>query len=122
MSKLKYQFPLSYERNPVSAFLRVAIGASGAPTIQRGKGITSITRTGAGEYDIVLDENFYDLLSIFTTELNASAQDLGFQLTAVDTATKTISVGFKASTPAFADPANGSVIYMEMKVYQSSVS
>jgi hypothetical protein len=120
-SKLKYQFPLSYERNPVTAFLRVAIGAAGAPTLERGKGIDSITRSGAGEYDIVLTEKFYALLAFDAKELNAAAQDLGFQLTAVDTATRTVSFGCKDSSPAFADPANGSVLYLKLDVFQSSV-
>lgn len=54
---------------PVSLDLSVAIGASGAPTIETGSGlgIASITRLAAGQYRIRLQDNYAKLLQFNAT-------------------------------------------------------
>lgn len=44
--------PVGLELNPVKLWAVVAIGASGAPTLTRGKGISSVVRNSAGKYTV----------------------------------------------------------------------
>lgn len=44
------QFQGTFERDVVVIHAEVAIGASGAATLTRGKGIKSVAKTGTGEY------------------------------------------------------------------------
>ena len=49
---------------PVSLDMSVSIGASGAPTIQQGLGIASITRLAAGQYRIQLQDNYAKIIMV----------------------------------------------------------
>lgn len=58
------QFHLAYEKAPVRVFAQVAIGATGAPTLIRGLGVSSVTRTSEGTYRFVLNDKFNRLLGV----------------------------------------------------------
>lgn len=58
------QFHLSYEKAAVRVFAQVAIGATGAPTLTRGLGVSSVTRTSEGLYRFVLTDKFNRLLGV----------------------------------------------------------
>lgn len=72
MNSRLFQFRYSYERDVAEIFLKVAIGASGAPTIVNGKGVVSITRNSAGKYTILLKDNWYVLMGLSMTTTVAS--------------------------------------------------
>ena len=63
MNRRLFQFRYSFEREVVEYFAVVTIGATGAPTLTIGKGITSITRNSAGQYTIRLQDASAKLLS-----------------------------------------------------------
>lgn len=65
------QFRLSLEKKVVDLYLRVSFGASGAPTIVRGKGIASITRNSAGRYTIVFGTAANSTSPLQTDQYNA---------------------------------------------------
>jgi len=53
------------EKGRVTLFLRILTTTSGAVgTLTTNKGITSVTRTGAGQYTIVLQDKFYQNLAV----------------------------------------------------------
>lgn len=106
---------LALEEEWVTLWAEVAIGGSGAPTITRAKGITSITRTGAGEYDVVTDDKYPGMLKCSGNIERATAVDLAIHPTGRDLANKTISIGVvDFDTPAFTDPSSGDVMFLEI--------
>lgn len=114
------QFRLSIEKKVVDLFVSVAFGAAGAPTLLNGKGIESVTQVATGEYDIVLDDFYYDLLQFEGSLLAAAAEDLDFQLKAVDLDTKTISIFTKSgATPT--DPSDGSQAFLKLGLSNTGI-
>ena len=72
----------SLTREVKSLFANVAIGASGVATINKNLsvGITSISRDSAGVYSIILDDKYNNLLSVSVMQVQATAEDLTFQV------------------------------------------
>lgn len=116
------QFQGALEKSVVKLYVEVAIGASGAPTLTRGKGVTSIARSGAGTYTLILQDSYYRLLGFrFGFLVNgdpaaplvnplvdtiSSAKTLTFQCNAVDGTTAT-------------DPASGEKLFIELTLSNS---
>lgn len=115
------QFVSHLEVGLTKLFLRVGIGAAGAPTKEKGLGIESITRTGAGAYDIVLDDKFPDVLGFSHMIQNAADVDGDVQVNSVDLANRTISITTKVGG-AVADLPAATTLYMEMSMKNSSVT
>lgn len=109
------------EKEVKSLYLDVAIGASGAPTLTKGLGITSITRDSAGVYIITLNDTFKRLMSFDVKQLVSAAEDLTFQLETESVASaKTIQ--FRAVAAGVeTDPSNGSRLLIKIDVKNSSV-
>lgn len=120
MANRIFHNPQSIERGVVSVFLGVDIGAAGAPTAKKLHGVASITRTGAGTYDIVLSDAYAEFLGSEMTLVGVAA-DLTYQFTAMDVANKTMTLVTKAGAVA-TDPANGDEIYLELKLKNTSVA
>lgn len=116
------QFQGTLEKGVVTLFLDVAIGATGAPTLSRGKGVASIARSGAGTYLVTLQDKYVRLLSFgharlvdgdpagplvnLLAEDVASAKTLSFQCNAVDGTTAT-------------DPAEGERVLLRIELSNS---
>lgn len=125
------QFSWSLEKNPVTLWAKVAIGASGAPTLDavNSKGIKSITRTGAGTYDVVFGvgaaTDIYN--RIFTAHATfvvaggvPAAPVMAISADAVAT-TGTVTLVFSdVETPAATDPASGETMLLEFKLKNST--
>ena len=113
----------SLEKEVKSLYLDVAIGASGAPTLSRGLGVASITRSSTGLYVITLQDAYNRLLNARVTILNASAQDAHPQLVSESVASaKTISFRtITGSTGAVVDPANGARLLISLELKNSSI-
>lgn len=108
-------------------FAQVAIGASGAPTINAAKslGVTSVARNSAGNYTITLDDKYNDLLQITESrQLAAGAPAAlgGMIVRSQDvSAAKTIVVQFVDAAGAAIDPASGTTLRLELILKNSSV-
>ena len=60
------------EKAPVFLWAKVSVGSTGAPTLSRGKGISSVSRTGVGAYTITLQDKYPVFLNCEQTQLLAS--------------------------------------------------
>jgi hypothetical protein len=105
-------------------YCKAAIGASGAPTIDTAvsKGISSISRTAAGDYTVTLAKPYNSLLWAAGTLLESDDTDLQIQIAAEAVSNATPTVQFictAAATPA--DPPDGSTMYFKIEVKRSSV-
>ena len=110
------QFTL--EKAPVKLWARVSIGSTGAPTLSRGKGIASISRTSAGLYVITLSDVYVALLNATCTQLKASgflASPIFHVVAETVASTKTITVQFSGPT------ASGDTALKAVEVDQSNV-
>jgi hypothetical protein len=119
------QFQLSIEKQVVSLFGKVAIGASGAPTLDTAmsKGIASISRSDTGDYTITLQDTYYKFLcSNFQFLYNGASNISETQLVSeAVNSTKVITITTLDFAGAAADPTSGSVLYFELKLRNSSV-
>lgn len=96
----------------------------GAITLTRGKGFTSVTRSGTGQWAFVLDDKYKRFLGGSITGLKASAYvgPVG-QFEEHTNTGKYLRVFFyypAAATGSAVDPANGSVWYITAKFSNSS--
>lgn len=108
------------EREVKTLFAQVAIGATGAPTLSRGWGVASVTRTDTGDYTVVLEDKYNRLFNVDVMYLHGTDADLTFQLKTDTVSTnKTFTFTCKAAaTPA--DPASGSQLRLSIHVKNTS--
>lgn len=115
-----YQFHGALEPGIVALYLEVAIGATGAPTLTYGKGVTSIARTTNGEYLITLADKYNRLLAFNPIMESTTGEDITFQVDASAVASGTVAFFTNtADTPT--DPTSGDKIYIELKLKNSTV-
>ena len=109
------------EKEVKDLYAKITIGASGAPTLTTGYGISSITRKGAGNYRLILEDKYYALKWFKAIHLASSEQDLNFQLEAEDVDGSSPYVDFFCLTGAVAtDPANTSLLYIKLELKNTS--
>lgn len=122
MANRNFNRKQALEKEVKELHVKVAIGASGAPTLTRKVGTTSIARNSQGLYTITLDDKYSDLINMEVNQLVASAQDLTFQMVAETVTTnKTIQFRCIDSTAAVQDPSSGSVLYITIELKNSSI-
>lgn len=104
-------------------YLDVAIGASGAPTLSRGLGAASISRSSTGLYVITLQDAYNRLMFADVQTLTASAEDIQAQLVSESVASaKTISFRtVKSSDATVVDPSNGARLLIKLELKNSSI-
>lgn len=119
------QFQLSIEKQVVSLFGKVAIGNTGAPTLDTAmsKGIASVSRTDTGDYTITLQDTYYKfLMANFVVLYNGSSNVGQVQLVSeAVNSTKVITITTLDFAGAPVDPTSGSVLYFELMLRNSSV-
>jgi hypothetical protein len=120
------QFSLSFLKQKVSIYAQVAIGAAGAPTLSavNSKGVASIARNSAGKYTVTLQDNYVAFVGVrgsvlLASGLAACVSQPCVVSQAVSTA-KTVVVQFVDFAGAAVDPDNGAVVYLEIKLNNSS--
>lgn len=118
------------EMRPVSLWGTITFGSTGAVSSSSGQGITSIVRDDVGKYTITFDDKYNDLLHYTDKILEADDTDP----TSVGMQTRLLSAGISSSTPTIviqfydftdgsaADPADGSALYFQAMMRNSSVS
>lgn len=120
------QYRRSFLGFPVDLYGSVAIGASGAPTIDAAKsqGIASIVRNSAGNYTVTLSDAYARLLGVYQTLVLAAgdpaARSMVVRSSDVVTA-KTIVIEFLDETGAAVDPASGVTLLLHIDLNNSSV-
>jgi hypothetical protein len=125
MNRRLFQFRYSFERDVAEYFLKVTIGAAGAPTLTEAKGVASITRNSAGNYTILLQDSSNLLLDVNSQSISGSSPQAAPISTvvseAVATTTPTVILQYYAIDNATAtDPANGEVLLIKIAVRNAS--
>lgn len=137
--RLYQQFPKSLIKEVVSIYAKIPIGATGAVgtlSASANMGIKSVSRTSAGLYVITLGDSASSSTDLYNSLLSVQAMILFNGISAV----RTINVKAEAvasagtitiqcsgptdastTTPIATDPDNGSILYLEIKVKNSSV-
>ena len=121
MANRKFEKVQAIEKEIKHLYAEIAIGASGAPTLTRGTGIASISRTSAGLYVLTLQDKYSRLMLFHGTVKAASAEDLKVQLVS-ETVSSNKTVTFRCVAVATAtDPANGDSLFIKLELKNSSV-
>ena len=123
MASRSFNRKQALEKEVKEIFALITFGASGAPTLTTGYGITSITRNSQGDYTIVLDSKFPSFKNFSGTFLKSTGEDIRVQLKSetVSSAT-TKAVNFFTLTGASAtDPSSGAKLYLKIEVKNTSV-
>jgi hypothetical protein len=126
MNRFLQQFRYSFEKNIVEYFLKVSIGASGAPTIVEAKGVTSVTRNSAGNYTILLADPSAQLKDVCSQSISGSSAQAAPLMTIVSeavatAAAPTVILQYRAVDNSTAtDPASGEVLLIRIAVRNSS--
>lgn len=123
MANRRFNRYQALEKEVKTLFADVAIGASGAPTLNSGLGIASVTRDSAGVYDVVLEDRYSSLLHVSVMQLEATAEDLTFQVESesVNAASKTVKIQCKAADTE-TDPSDGSRLLIKIELKNTSVA
>lgn len=123
---------MSLEKNPVALYLRVSIGASGAPTLVVPKclGVYSMVRTGAGAYTISLGlsstsvDTYQRLIAMSSSDVSATAPaELGVYVVADNSATlaaPNVQIQYVDAAGAAVDPASGSILLIKLEFSNST--
>lgn len=119
MNRLYNQFYNSLEKKKIVLYGSVAVGATGAPTINAttSKGITSIVRNSAGNYTLTLADKYVALFNVKCTLKLASGSPavIGCVLRSETVvSTKTIVIEFLNASFAATDPASGCTMLLEI--------
>jgi hypothetical protein len=123
ISRLLHQFVGYFEKYMVGYTLKFNFGAAGAPTLatDQAKGVTSITRDGAGLYSIVFEDKFPTIIGVNFGFLAAAAVDLKWQVVSFTASTKTLVIR-SVAVATETDPADGTSLYLDLKVRNSSIT
>lgn len=117
------QFRFSMEKYVVELWAQVAIGATGAPTLNaaNSKGIASIARTGAGAYTVTLQDTYYRFLDCQAVFVAANPASPVMHVVSENVAAaKTVLLQFRDYAGAATDPGNGDVLRMRFSMSNSS--
>lgn len=114
------QYKYSFEKGVTYLYFNIAIGASGAPTLNKAgsKGIASVVRNSAGNYTITLQDAYYGFLDFTSREILASGAPvvasgpiIRSQAVTNSAAPTLVIQYFDAATSATAtDPDNGATL------------
>lgn len=123
MANRRFQRVQSLSREVKILHAKVAIGASGAPTLDTdlSVGVASVVRDSAGVYVVTLDDKYNALLHVDVMQVAASAEDLTFQVESEAVATaKTVQIQCKAAAVE-TDPSDGSVLLLRLELKNTNV-
>lgn len=109
------------ETGRVYTHAKVAIGATGAPTLVDAPFVAGIVRNGAGDYTLTLQDSYNELLHFGIIQLLATNQDITFQLRTADVGSKTIRFICKTGATA-TEVTSGSTLYIDIGLKNSSVA
>lgn len=118
------QFRYSLEKQVVDLYAHVSFGSSEEALVDfsRSKGIKSMTRTGTGAYDIVLQDSYQRLLvaNVIFKDLAPTRQMFLVSDASNVLPAPTISVQFRDASDNTADPGIGSQIWLQLTLSNST--
>ena len=120
MANRNFNRKQALEKEIKEIYAEIAIGASGAPTLTKGLGVESITRNGAGDYTLTLEDSWVRLMSMHATHEAASAEDITFQISAKDVTTAKTVDFFTKTGATETDPSDGSTLFIRLELKNSS--
>jgi len=124
MNRLYNQFFLSLERGKAVLFGKVAIGGTGAPTINavKSKGIASIARTGTGAYTITLNDLYVDMFKCNVGFMFATSPGVAnvYVVSQGVNSDKTVKIVCQDFAGAAVDPASGAEMQIEIVLKTST--
>jgi hypothetical protein len=124
------QFQYTYEKDTVSIFGSLTVGASGAVTSFAGGGISSITKEAtAGQYSIVLSDHFQRLLMVKAINVDDAVSAWASIAILEDPAAlqtdfkadKTFKIQLQDYAAAAVNATSGAVIYFEITLRNTTV-
>lgn len=126
MNRWLNQFRYSLEKKMVDVYLKAAIGATGAITLDaaNSKGIASVVRNSAGKYTITFNDTFVAFFGAKQSILLASGSPGVFAMVtrSVDTKTaKQVVVEFLDAAGAAADIASGATLNIHFEFKDTTV-
>lgn len=117
------QFQGTLEKGVVQLFAEISFGASGAPTLVRGKGIASVTRSAAGTFVVALQDSYVATLGVASTWKGSAAPAAVDVVLHADNVTSgsapSVTLKTYASTTA-TDPANGEQLLVQLTLSNST--
>jgi len=125
MASRLFQFNYTYERDMVTIHAKVAIGASGAPTLNTtlSKGIVSITRNSAGQYTLVMKDQMNKLMSVEACVLSSTgisaSPNVGVKTDNVNGTTPSVTIVCSTGGTA-TDPGSGETLLLTIHCRQAS--
>lgn len=131
MANVMFWDTQSRQRELKMVHLKVAIGATGAPTLNAAAslGVASIARTSAGLYRITLTDKYNSLVAIHGMQLHASiSQHVKFQIKAETVATTKLvdlwclaATNSSTTTLAATELDDGCTVYLTLFLKNTSV-
>lgn len=109
-------------------YARIAIGATGAPTLSSGKGIASVSRSSAGRYVVTLEDAYNALLCTTVTAEGTITDDSAtvgttFKVRSSDvtnSTTPTVTIQAVKADGTAADPGDGDTLNVCLTLKASS--
>lgn len=121
MANRNFNRKQALEKEVKDLYVKVSIGATGAPTLTSRIGIESIVRNGAGDYTLTLQDKYHALKFFDVVHLRSTAQDLNFQLHSEDV-NGDREIRFLCLTGASeTDPADGQQLLIKLELKNTSV-
>jgi len=108
------QFPLK------KLYVSILIGATGAVTSYSGYGVTAVTRTSTGLYNIVLDQDYKTFVGCHVTPIASTLDGLMFSVKAEDVDDSSDPevdlFVFDPAAGTVVDPNSGTILNVEIVV------
>jgi hypothetical protein len=123
------QFQYTLEKDSVTLFSSLVIGAAGAVSTVKGGGIKAITKTGTGKYEIEFEDKWSRYLDGHAGIVSAAAPNIAMvyvkgnpaTLQADIASTKKLTIECLDFAGAAANPASGTVLSLVSVFRKSSV-
>jgi len=123
MANRNFNRKQALEKEVKEIYAKVAIGASGAPTLNASQsiGVASVSRTSAGLYVLTLQDAYMRLMDAHICVVTPSAEDIVSNVSAEAVATaKTVTFRTTAAGVA-TDPASGDTLLISLQLKNSSI-
>ena len=123
MANRNFNRKQALEKEVKEIYAKVAIGASGAPTLNasQSQGVASISRSSAGLYVLILQDKYMRLMHASIAIVTPTAEDIKANVSAEDVSSaKTVT--FRCDTAGVAtDPSSGDSFLISLQLKNSSV-
>lgn len=120
MASRNFNRKQALEKQCKELYAKLTFGASGAVTMTTGYGITSVTKSNTGDYQILLADKYVSLKYFDGILLKSTGEDIRVQVKAQDVVSaKTID--FYTLTGANAtNPSSGAVMFIKIELKDTS--